>query len=126
MHSLQYFVLLVSLPLLLTQCSDSDEGVFTQAGVTTRVADETIVIENNHGKPISYFAVEDETAQLIDWTARSGPENTINNRTSKVIPWDDIMSDSSLERDDRVIIYWWPAQDSTLAPANTFQNIVEL
>lgn len=126
MNFLRYYGLLISLVILLTQCINADDGIFTQAGVTTKVVDETVVIGNNHGKPISYFAVEYETAQLINWAARSSPENTIANGSSKAIPWEEIMSDGLLQRDDRVIIYWWPAQDSTLAPANTLQNIVVL
>ena len=110
--------------LILVGCDDSD--VFVQKGVKTKVIGETVVIDNNHGKPISYFAVEYETAQLIDWAARSGPENTITNGASKAIPWEEIMSDGSLQRNDRVIIYWWPAQGGILAPSEMHQNIITL
>ncbi|MEO0333678.1 MAG: hypothetical protein AAF223_18690 [Bacteroidota bacterium] len=125
MRYLRYIGLFIT-TLLLAQCGNSDDSIFTQKGVTTRVVDETIVIDNNHGKPIFYFAVEDETARLINWAVISGEENTIANRTSKAIPWDDIMSDGSLGADDRVIIYWWLAQDSISTSAELKQNIVVL
>ncbi|MGB3589684.1 MAG: hypothetical protein WBA23_24265 [Tunicatimonas sp.] len=126
MHFLRYFGLLISLLILLTQCNDSDDGIFTQAGVTTKVVDETVVIENNHGKPISYFAVEEETSYLIDWGPSSREENTIANGDSKAVPWDDIMSDGLLREGDRIIIYWWVAQDSLSASVEIKQNIVVL
>jgi hypothetical protein len=117
---LKWFVLV----LLVAGCDQSD--VFVQKGVKTKVVGETVVIENNHGRPISYFAVEFETAQLINWAARSGSENTINNKAGKAIPWGDIMSDGSLQRGDRVIIYWWPAQSGTLTSSEMNQNIIIL
>ncbi|MEM8967987.1 MAG: hypothetical protein AAGE93_16330 [Bacteroidota bacterium] len=118
--------LLVGLLLLLTSCENSDDSILTQKGVTTRVEGETIVIDNNHGKPISYFAVENETAQVINWAAISSDENTIANRASKTISWDDIISDGSLQSGDYVIVYWWVAQDSISTSAELKQNIVVL
>lgn len=126
MYRLRILISLSVLLLLLSSCENCDDQDFVQEGVTTKVIGETVVIENNHEKPISYFAIEYETDQLTNWAARSGPENTIANGSSKVVLWEEIMSDGSPQREDRIIIYWWVAESEFITSAVMNQNIVVL
>jgi hypothetical protein len=126
MHNLLYSGVLVSIILLLTQCHDADEDVFSLKGVTTKVVGETIVIENNHGSAISYFAAETETLKAIRWIPVSNADNTIANGSTKVIPWDDIASVEALQKGDEVIIHWWLAQDSTVTSSEINRNFLTL
>jgi len=112
--------------LMLPRCHDADEDTFSLKGVTTKVTGENIVIENNHGSAISYFAAETETLKTIRWTPVSTSDNTIASGSSKVVPWDDIVSKEMLQQGDQVIVHWWLAQDSIATSPEINRNPLTL
>lgn len=113
MRTLMYSILMPGLCLLFAQCQSDDtvsaESLLANA-VDITVMGETLIINNQSGHSISYFAVEAEYAARIDWAPISQDSHTIADGQLKDIPWSEIVPAATVKSGDEIIVYWWPTQ----------------
>lgn len=123
MRTLIHSFLIIGISIIFFQCQ-SDEPL-PNGTIIVALEGETLEIHNRYGQSISYFAVESETAALINWAAVSDEENTIVDSGVKTVPWGNITG-APVQPGDEIIINWWPAQAGTIDPATVNQRVIVL
>lgn len=98
-------------------CSDNLTGFQTDE-VSAEVKDNGILVSNKTNKPVYYFAVEAETAAVINWAPVSRDENKIESGSNKFIPFSDIYG---FEEGDEILFYYWQTDDPS---PNDIQNLL--
>lgn len=88
---------------LLIGCSDNPYNFETE-DIEGIVIGEKLKVSNKSDRSIYYFAVEQETAALIDWIAISREENEIKAKDAKDILFEDVIG---YEKGAKIILYYW-------------------
>ncbi len=104
--------LTVTFFVLLVSCSSTTEA--TEDLVSVTKMNNQLKITNNSSNPIYFFAVEQETASLINWNPLFG-DNIIEKKSFTIINYSRIENQSGkqLGTDNNVIVYYWDTTDKT-------------
>ncbi len=115
--------LVVTFLVLLVSCSSPTES--TEDLVSVTKMNDQLKITNNSSKTIYFFAVEQETASLINWSPLFG-DNIIEKNSFTIISYSIIENHSGkqLGTGNNVIVYYWDTTDKT--NPNIFYTDVKL
>ena len=113
----------VTFSIFLVSCSSPTESIEDLVSVTKM--SNQLKITNNSSETIYFFAVEQETAALIDWTPHFG-DNIIKKNSFTIINYSTIenRSGKQLSTGNNVILYYWDTTDKT--NPNIFNTVIKL
>lgn len=113
----------VTFSIFLVSCSSPTESIEDLVSVTKM--SNQLKITNNSRETIYFFAVEQETAALIDWTPHFG-DNIIKKNSFTIINYSTIenRSGKQLSTGNNVILYYWDTTDKT--NPNIFNTVIKL